>query len=242
MQAIISDLHIQATTPGLNASAIRFLNQAPNMFEQLFILGDLWEYWVGDDAPLPDIEPFSQALKQCAKSMPVYFQAGNRDFLFLKQSPEAWGITLIDDDCFTLHTATDNILMMHGDTLCTADHEYQAFRTQSRSTQWQQHFCQQPKETRFKLAEKIRTDSKVASEDKLPVIMDVENSAVESHLKKHNCNRLIHGHTHRPQDHHGKNATTGEPWHRHVLGDWQNDGSAEYIVIDNNQIIRKIWR
>jgi len=201
-----------------------FLRGTAREAESLYILGDLFEYWAGDD----DLgDPFNQsiaaALADYAHSGPVLrFMHGNRDFLLDGEFAKACGGNLIDDphsvDLFGAAT-----LLMHGDTLCTDDLDYQKFRVQVRNSDWQRGFLALPLEQRKKQIEAVRQTSESEKTRKAPEIMDVNQGAVEAVLRQHAYPRLIHGHTHRPARHvHRVDGRTCERW---VLADWYRTGS-----------------
>jgi UDP-2,3-diacylglucosamine hydrolase len=220
----ISDLHLCTSRPDINQMFFDFLRGTAREAESLYILGDLFEYWAGDD----DLgDPFNQsiaaALADYAHSGPVLrFMHGNRDFLLDGEFAKACGGNLIDDphsvDLFGAAT-----LLMHGDTLCTDDLDYQKFRVQVRNSDWQRGFLALPLEQRKKQIEAVRQTSESEKTRKAPEIMDVNQGAVEAVLRQHAYPRLIHGHTHRPARHvHRVDGRTCERW---VLADWYRTGS-----------------
>lgn len=220
----ISDLHLCTARPDINRLFFEFLRGPARQAESLYILGDLFEYWAGDD-DLAD--PFNasvvEALAECARAGPVLrVMHGNRDFLLGGAFEKACNAHLIDDphrmDLFGTPT-----LLMHGDTMCTDDIDYQKFRVQVRAPAWQKTFLALPLEQRKRQIEAVRQTSESEKTRKAPEIMDVNPGAVEAALREHAYPRLIHGHTHRPARHvHRVDGRTCERW---VLADWYRTGS-----------------
>jgi len=227
----ISDLHLCASRPHITAAFLEFLKNTASKAVALYILGDLFEYWAGDD-DIRDAhhQPIISALKSLAETgIKLYLMHGNRDFLISNAFCDAAGMTLLPDpSLIKLHDKT--VLLSHGDDLCTDDVEYQKFRLQVRATKWQEDFLKQPLEMRKDQIEAIRTHSEHEKSQKSMQIMDVNQVAVDCVLKKYDYPELlIHGHTHRPNQHHiqldGHNIT------RWVLGDWYEQGS--YLECDH---------
>ncbi len=192
--------------------------------ESLYILGDLFEYWAGDD-DLGDSFNASvvTALAECSRSGPaLYVMHGNRDFLLGDDFAKACNARLIEEP-HLVELYGKPTLLMHGDTLCTDDRDYQRFRAQVRAQEWQRDFLSQPLTRRKGQIETLRRVSESEKERKAPEIMDVNNGAVEALFRKHDYPRLIHGHTHRPARHeHQVNGRICERW---VLADWYLTGS-----------------
>lgn len=228
----ISDLHLTTDRPNITESFIAFLNKTARQAQHLFILGDLFEYWAGDD----DIaEPWLQDLCQALASLTetkVYFMHGNRDFLIGQQFASACDLTILPDPCLIEHQGT-NILLSHGDELCTDDTSYQAMRRQFRQPDWQKQFLNQTLVARKAQIEQIRAQSESAKTEKSMMIMDVNDDAVVSLIREHGYPPiLIHGHTHRPNTHAIK--TDGYATTRYVLGDWYEQGSYLRITNESN--------
>ena len=210
----ISDLHLQASEPATFDAWVRYMHATPA--DAVFILGDLFEVWVGDDAAA-DSETFearcAAVLRSTAQTRAVYFMHGNRDFLvgpaFLAQC-EVTGL----DDPTVLSFASQRWLLSHGDALCLDDVDYLQFRAQVRSPQWQQHFLAQPLEQRRAVARNIRTQSE-SRKHAGTVYADVDSTAACQWLQAAHASTLIHGHTHRPAEH-----DLGNGLHRTVLSDW----------------------
>ena len=227
----ISDLHLAAQRPGSTESLKKFLSDTAPRAEQLFILGDLFEYWIGDeslDDPMPaQVAASLRALAE--KGTAVFFMHGNRDFLVGGRFAQAAGLTLLPDPFVTSLYGTETLLM-HGDTLCTGDSEYQQFRKMVRDPAWQSAFLAKPVAERIELARTVRAESEHAKQSKTMAIMDVSTQTVESVLREHNYPRLIHGHTHRPATH--PHVIDGRTCERIVLADWYARGS--YLECDSN--------
>ncbi|MEO1766118.1 UDP-2,3-diacylglucosamine diphosphatase [Thiobacter aerophilum] len=218
----ISDLHLSPERPAITALFERFLTHASNGAEALYILGDLFEYWAGDD-DLTD--PFNArivaALARTAGRVRLYVMHGNRDFLLGAAFCHASGAQLLPDpSVVTLHGTPT--LLMHGDTLCTDDTDYQRFRAQVRNTRWQTDFLAQPLAVRKAQIAALRAKSETEKAGKPAAIMDVNPQAVAAALHRHATPRLIHGHTHRPGHHtHQVDDMLCERW---VLPDWYEQG------------------
>lgn len=230
----VSDIHLCASRPLISEAFILFLAQVASQYPQLFILGDLFEYWAGDDDIEDDFNAnICQAIKQLSDTgTQVYFVCGNRDFLIGESFAKQCGLTLLDDPTIIQHQG-QSILLSHGDALCTDDHAYQAMRKQFRETTWQQQFLQQPLSARKAQIADIRAQSESAKAEKSMMIMDVNAAAVAALLRKHDYpSQLIHGHTHRPDTH--TLTVDSHVIKRHVLGDWYEQGS--YLVLSKDGI------
>jgi UDP-2,3-diacylglucosamine hydrolase len=221
----ISDLHLSAEHPHSIAAFQRFLSALAPQAEALYILGDLFEYWAGDD---DRSDPFNSkvisGLHELAKiGVKIYLMHGNRDLLMGDALAEAAGATLMDDptllDLYGVPT-----LISHGDKLCTNDVEYQHFRAQVHDAEFQKNFLAQPLAIRKAYIEQLRKQSEVAKQIKVSTIMDVNDDAVASLLREHGYPRLIHGHTHRPKRH--EHMVDGHRCERWVLSDWDRQASA----------------
>jgi UDP-2,3-diacylglucosamine hydrolase len=219
----IADLHLAENRPDITACFLAFMKNDAIKAEKLYILGDLFEVWFGDDYKTELTEAVINAVKTLNSSgTKVYFIHGNRDFLlgnhYAKQAnmillPEKQLIDLYDE----------KVLLMHGDTLCTRDVDYQKFRKKSRSWWWQGFMKSLPLWLRKRIADNYRAKSKQAQQTKSLDIMDVTESEVVKDLEEYNCQLMIHGHTHRPNIH-NLTANNG-PAQRIVLGDWYEQGA-----------------
>jgi UDP-2,3-diacylglucosamine hydrolase len=218
----ISDLHLDESRPRIVAQFENFLEETAPGCDALYILGDLFEYWVGDDGlGLPFPQRIATALAPLAERVPVRFMHGNRDFLVAQGFARATRTELIADP-----TAVDlygrRALLMHGDTLCTDDKSYQAFRAQVRDPEWQRATLSRPLGERLAVAGRLRSESESAKQSKSMEIMDVAPEAVEKAFAESGCDLLIHGHTHRPGRH--TYRIKGRDRVRWVLPDWYERG------------------
>lgn len=228
----IADLHLDEKRPETCRAFFSYLDKLPKDTEALYILGDFFEAWVGDDDDLEFHEYIRQKLKQkTATGLTIFFMHGNRDFLVGKGFELQTGCILIPDPFIIVHNEK-HYLLMHGDTLCTEDIDYQTFRQHIRSTEMTVQLLKKPLAERRELAQQLREKSISASSDKTKNIMDVSQEEVERVMQQHNITTLIHGHTHRPAIHtFTLNHQTAQ---RVVLGDWHNKGWE--VVLDNNTI------
>jgi UDP-2,3-diacylglucosamine hydrolase len=228
----ISDLHLCASRPAITETFISFLQNTASEAERLYILGDLFEYWAGDDdLAEPAHKDVIQALKALGESgTKVFFTHGNRDFLIGEKFSASANIQVLPDPS-KINLYGKSILMSHGDELCTDDSSYQAFRAQVRSPAWQVEFLSQPLETRKTKIEALRLQSEHEKSKKSLEIMDVNRHAVNALLRRHHYPELfIHGHTHRPNTH--IIEVDGHYCKRIVLGDWYEQGSC--LRLDEN--------
>ena len=260
----ISDLHLCAQRPAVMTLFLNFLRGRATHADALYILGDLFEYWIGDDAaadaefaaviaglraltqrpPGESMDGRGRALSGTGagrtevlapglsrqtqeqfpvSGVPVYVMHGNRDFLLGEEFTQITGCRLLPDPTLIDLYGTP-VLLMHGDTLCTDDVDYQNFRRIVRDPQWIKKFLAQSRDQRNAVVRDLRATSKAAMAEKPPDIMDVNPSAVESVMRAHRVHHLIHGHTHRPAQH--DLLLDGQPARRTVLGDWYEQGSV----------------
>lgn len=226
----ISDLHLCESRPAIINAFVTFLQKTAIHAESLYILGDLFDYWAGDDAIALGVHQQSiralNALSQ--QGVKLYLIHGNRDFLLGDTFSKAANITILEDPSLVTLYETPTLLS-HGDRLCTDDIGYQKFKSEVRSEEWKAHFLSQPLTDRLDTIESIRQKSEAEKSIKSMDIMDVNTGAVEALFLAHHCPpRLIHGHTHRPMHHnHQIKNITCERW---VLGDWYEQGS--YLSVD----------
>lgn len=218
----ISDLHLLESRPAATEAFLAFLDRIRSGTTALYILGDLFEVWVGDDDDAPFAEHIRSALRRQTAIHPVSFVRGNRDFLIGARFSAETGVTILGDETLIDLDGTPTLLM-HGDTLCTDDVDYQAFRRLSRDAAWQTNLLAQPLAARRAYAAQVRAASQQAMGGKSEAIMDANRHAVADAFSRHACTRLIHGHTHRPAIHHEQSADVGGL--RIVLGDWYEQGS-----------------
>ena len=220
----VSDLHLDAARPGITRLFLDFLAGEARSAEALYVLGDLFEAWVGDDDPGEPGASVCAALKAVADGgVPVFLMRGNRDFLYGQRMAERCNATLLPDPCVVdLHGVPT--LLMHGDLLCTDDTAYQAFRRQVRDPAWQANFLAQPLAARQAFAAQARAASQQHQKGVSEAITDVASAAVADVMACHGVTRLIHGHTHRPAIH--SLEVAGRRAQRIVLGDWYDQGSV----------------
>ena len=229
----IADLHLDASRPQITQLFETYLaSDEVRRADALYILGDLVEAWIGDDddAELPArIAAATRAVRDAG--VPVYFMAGNRDFLLGQAFADRAGLTLLDDG--VVHPIQGRpTLLMHGDVLCTDDIAYQAVRQQVRTPEWAAQILAMPLEARRAFAAKAREDSKAHTGSTMESIMDVNADAVADAMRKAGVTRLIHGHTHRPAIH--RFELDGKPAERIVLGDWYEQGSV--LVVGGERV------
>lgn len=235
----ISDLHLDAERPRITELFARFLREEARSADALYILGDLFDAWVGDDDPSPTAMRVADELRALRESgVPVYFMRGNRDFLLGQDYARRAGMTILPDPAVILLHG-EMTLLMHGDTLCTDDVAYQAFRAQTRNPQWQQQFLAQPLAARLAFAQQARAASQahqagLLQQDALETITDVSARTVESTLRRYGIDTLIHGHTHRPGTH--ALDIDGRACRRIVLGDWYEQGSVLRVEAGMTQL------
>ncbi|HHG8774344.1 TPA: UDP-2,3-diacylglucosamine diphosphatase [Raoultella planticola] len=231
----IADLHLQTEEPAITAGFLCFLRGEAREADALYILGDLFEAWIGDDDPNPLHQEIASALNALTRSgVPCYFIHGNRDFLIGQRFARACGMTLLAEEK-VLDLYGRRVLIMHGDTLCTDDAGYLAFRAKVHTPWIQRLFLALPLFIRRRIAARMRADSKAANSSKSMAIMDVNPQAVVNVMEKHQVQWLIHGHTHRPAIH-SLNAN-GEPAFRVVLGAWHSEGSMVKVSKDDVELI-----
>ena len=214
----IADLHLSESRPDISAAFERFVDQqAPNI-DRLYVLGDLFEAWIGDDNHnhfIAHIKSLFQRLK--IAGVELFFIHGNRDFLIGQRFAQETGMTLLAEHT-VIELYNKRYLIMHGDTLCTDDIDYQKFRKLSRRKWWQRLMLSLPLSWRKRIAINARKKSQQQNGQKSEAIMDVNQHAVEAQMRQHQVTQLIHGHTHRPATHHF--TLDGAPATRWVLGDW----------------------
>jgi UDP-2,3-diacylglucosamine hydrolase len=224
MLLFISDLHLNAARPDITALFQRFLKERAVGSEGLYILGDLFEAWIGDDLVPPEYGPVIAALRELtAAGTPVFVQHGNRDFLLGQDFAAQSGCRLLPD-AQVVDVAGGRTLLLHGDTLCTDDHEYQAMRAQLRHPAFIAAFLAKPPAERVAFAKSLREKSQTETSRKSEYIMDVNAEAVADAAREHKVIRIIHGHTHRPGVH--THTLDGHGVERIVLGDWGEKGSV----------------
>lgn len=228
----IADLHLCQEEPAITAGFLHFLQREAPHCDALYILGDLFEAWIGDDDPNPLHQQVARALR--ALPVPVYFIHGNRDFLIGRRFAQACGMTLLpEEQVLTLYGR--RLLIMHGDTLCTDDAGYLRFRAKVHNPWIQRLFLALPLWIRKRIAARMRADSKQANQHKSQTIMDVNQEAVVATMLRQQVTLLIHGHTHRPAIH--TLSLQGETAQRAVLGAWHSRGSMIQLDASGIQLI-----
>ena len=215
----ISDLHLDKTRPEVNKYFINYLDNINKDVTDLYILGDLFEYWVGDDDPMDGLNEIRTSVSQLGDKINVWYMHGNRDFLISKKICSNLNMRLLEDPTVIIKNG-QRLLLLHGDTLCTDDEEYQKFRSLVRSDEWQKQMLSKSLEERLSLAENLRKKSINANAHKKESIMDVNINEVDALIELYRPNVIVHGHTHRPNVH--KHNLHQENIYRYVLGDWYN--------------------
>jgi UDP-2,3-diacylglucosamine hydrolase len=223
----ISDLHLDGTRPGITGQFLQFLDGEASQAERLYILGDLFEAWIGDDDPDPDKRRVIAALRSLSdRGVRCFVMSGNRDFLLGAGFCADTGASLLEDGTVvTVHGR--RVLLMHGDTLCTDDRSYQRLRRIVRNPLVQWILRTMSLAQRQRLAARMRAGSKAhieATGKTTPYVMDVNAEAVANAFRAHDVDCLVHGHTHRPAVH--QVSVDGTPRTRIVLGDWYEQGSV----------------
>ena len=219
----VSDIHLQGQMPATTRAFLAFLTGPARHTEQLYLLGDLFEYWAGDD----DIDaPFNRAIVDALRALSdagiaVFWIAGNRDFLVGDGFAKATGATLLTDGT-VMQLAGQRIVLAHGDAQCTDDIDYITFRNQVRQPAWQQQFLAMPLQRRKAIIDDLRKQSRVAQQGKQSEIMDVNPAAIAALFASSGTTQMIHGHTHRPATHTLQDVA-GNVATRYVLPDWDCD-------------------
>lgn len=230
----ISDLHLSAERPDITACFLRFMAEETHHIDALYVLGDLFEMWIGDDEDSPFLQQVKHAFKTLTDTgTPCYFIHGNRDFLIGKQFSRQTGITLLPQ-----HTVVDlygtPTLILHGDTLCIEDQAYQRYRKKVHNPVIQWLFARLPLSYRVKVGDKFRSNSGKNNQTKSQLIMDVTQAEVIRVMRDAHVIQMIHGHTHRPDIH--DLEIDGIPAQRIVLGDWYDHGSVLVYHPDGYQL------
>jgi len=222
----ISDLHLHQSRPGITGLFRQFVSQDATRADAVYILGDLFEFWYGDDDDDPlNLEIQDVLADLTATGTPVFFVHGNRDFLLGSGFEKKTGIQCLAEETVINLYGTPT-LVMHGDSLCTDDLEYMKFREMVRNPANQKAFMSMPLSERRKMATDIRQQSQQATQLKATEITDVNAQAVEQAFRRNKVHRLIHGHTHRPAVH--DLTIDQQSAQRLVLGDWYDQGSLLY--------------
>jgi UDP-2,3-diacylglucosamine hydrolase len=231
MMVFISDLHLQEDHPETVEIFLKLLNKCQTNSAKLYILGDFFEVWIGDDDPNPFHQKIIAELKKATQAgLAIYFMHGNRDFLVGKKFFQATGCTQLADRVI-VDIFGEKTLLMHGDTLCTDDVAYQRFRKKARNPILQKLFLWRSLSSRQAIATNYRAQSKQHVSLLPENIMDVVQAEVEREMKSSNVKYLIHGHTHRPAIH--EFMIGSDNFKRTVLGAWHTEGSA--LICEENR-------
>ncbi|WP_439888465.1 UDP-2,3-diacylglucosamine diphosphatase [Pseudomonas sp. MBLB4123] len=234
MILLISDLHLEEERPDISRAFLHFLQTRASQAEALYILGDFFEVWIGDDAISPFQRSIAQALRQLSDGgTRLYLMHGNRDFLIGQAFCREAGCTLLKDPS-RIELNGEPVLLMHGDSLCTRDEAYMRLRRWLRNPLSLFILRHLPLATRHKLARKLRKESRSQTAMKANDIVDVTPAEVPRVMAAQGVRTLIHGHTHRPAEH--QLQVSGQPARRIVLGDWDKQGWALQIDGENWQL------
>ncbi|MCH4812783.1 UDP-2,3-diacylglucosamine diphosphatase [Vreelandella neptunia] len=232
---LIADLHLSSDTPEINQGFYRYLEHTAPGADALYILGDLFDAWIGDDLLDAETHPLSVVAQEVIKRLQklssegtaVYLMHGNRDFLLGERFVNACQAMLLSD-IEEVELQGVPVVLLHGDSLCTQDEAYMAFRQQSRNPEWQAQMLALPLEQRLELAKSLRMQSGEANANKAEAIMDVTQQEVVSLMERFGVATMIHGHTHRPDVH---DLTVEDvPATRYVLGDWNAEYGWDIVV------------
>ena len=227
----LSDLHLEDARPGALEWLLSFLTGPARAAEAVYILGDLFEFWIGDDAVSETARTVARATRRLVEGgIPVFFIHGNRDFLLGPAYAERAGFKLLPET-HLLDLYGTPTLLLHGDTLCTDDVEYQAIRAQTRDPEWQRRVLAMSVEERLALARSARDASMAHTGSAAPDIMDVNEAAVREAFAASGARLMIHGHTHRPATHEIR-LDSGETVRRIVLAAWYDRGSYLEVTPD----------
>lgn len=228
----ISDLHLSPGNPELTQLVVTFLQQQTTEISALYILGDIFNTWLGDDVVPEEYNPLIEQLHQLKKQgISIYLMVGNRDFMLGQSFAKRCGAELLNDpNLISLYG--HQVLLMHGDSLCTDDISYQRYRLWSRNKFLQWWFLRLPRRFRHRISDKIKQKSREQKQNKTAMIMDVNNDAVLKTINKHDVKYLIHGHTHRPAIH--QQTVDNRDFYRIALGDWHDQIS--YLKCDKHSL------
>jgi UDP-2,3-diacylglucosamine hydrolase len=233
----VSDLHLTETRPAANEAFFSFLEDKAPSAAALYILGDLFEYWIGDDdLSYPFHAVVAGFLRRLSESgVELHVMQGNRDFLMGRRFCEETGAQLLEDPTI-VEVGGTKTLLMHGDTLCSDDTDYQSWREVSRSAPWQREFLSKTLAERRRTILDLREKSRNAIRAKPAAVMDVSDSEVRNALRQHGVSRLVHGHTHKP----GRHTLTvdGRQCERWVLPDWYGPGGYLEIAERGPRLVR----
>jgi UDP-2,3-diacylglucosamine hydrolase len=235
----VSDIHLHDADPALTECFLSFLHTHACGADELYILGDLFDRWIGDDDQTPYNRQIIQALKNLRKTdTRLYFQHGNRDFLIGARFAKETGCTILKEEHLLVLENT-SALLMHGDSLCTDDTDYQQAREMLRGLKWKNEFLEKTIAERNSIADQYRRRSRQNTKKKSMEMMDVTLDAVCHAMLRHKSRLLVHGHTHKPAEHH---LMLGDlPARRIVLGDWHGQKSSQYLEYHNGKWLRQAF-
>lgn len=234
----IADIHLAEDRPDITDCLLTFLRDEAPHAEVLYVLGDLFEVWIGDDNTTPFNNQIAAAFKQVSTTTQVYFIHGNRDFAIREGWAKKAGMTLLPEQAVIDLYGTPT-LISHGDELCTRDVVYQKFRKKSRGWWWPRLMLALPLWYRRRVAANGRKQSKINQQGLKPEIMDVTPEEVVKMAEKFNVQQLIHGHTHRPDIH--QFEANGQPATRIVLGDWYDQGSVLKVSANTTELQNRLF-
>ena len=220
----ISDIHISDDYLKIHSQFLDYISKIDTNINALYILGDLFDYWLGDDDPNPIFRDTEKALNRLSdKNVSVFFIHGNRDFLISDHFAQRAGIKILPDPS-VIEIYGKRILISHGDIFCTDDQKYQSFRKETRNPVWQKMILEKPLEYRKEFSMNARKKSIEHTQASNEIIMDVNENEIIKILNEHNLTQVIHGHTHKPAIH--NTISNKKNYQRIVLGDWYNQGSV----------------
>ena len=226
--AFVSDLHLEPIENKRVKVFFQFLNNAVNKYEELYILGDFFEYWIGDDDTQSVNKLIMQKLKTASNNgLKIYFIHGNRDFLIGSEFESETGVKILADQ-HTFNIGEKKIMISHGDAFCVDDVEYQEMKREIRSDSWKKDFLTKSISERVDFANNLRTKSSERNSNKPENIMDVNDNYVLEVVRREKIDILIHGHTHRPAVHKLENSSI-----RTVLGSWEEEGWVADCIEEN---------
>lgn len=226
----IADLHLDEERPEILSLFLKFLAERAPQADSLYILGDLFETWIGDDDDAAVVQTIKDGLKQLTQQIPVFVMHGNRDFLLGETFAEETGCQLLPDN-HVIDLYGEPVLLLHGDSLCSDDVAYLQMRQTLRNPLWQKDFLSKNLDERRFMAKQLRRQSQTATQAKAEAIMDVNAQAVAQALQSHGVRKMIHGHTHRPNIH--TLEVAGKRCSRIVLSDWYDKGNM--LICDAQQ-------
>ena len=231
----ISDLHLEDKRPDITRAFFHLLDRFTDKVDELYILGDFFEIWLGDDALTPTAQEVASRLNRFSAHARIFILHGNRDFLIGEHYASQCGAKLIHEP-HLIQIQGKNTLLMHGDTLCTEDTQYMDFRKMVRNPDWQNAFLSQSVEERIAFGRQVRAQSQEDTKEKSDEILDVTPAEVIRVVEEHQAHWFIHGHTHRPSRHilEAQNAERTVLGERIVLGDWHEKGW--YVYSDDTRL------